>query len=99
MAFHGTLDGVRVGDLLVALEHGQQTGMLRLGSGLETGLIYLVKGQVIEAIVLHRTEVAARGAMAVAVMGAWTSGGFSFSQEEAVRAALTLLVGRAPRPA
>lgn len=95
MAFHGTLDGVQVCDLLVALEHGHQTGMLRLSAGRDTGLIYLVQGRVIDAVVLHATVCAARGAVAVACMGRWSTAGFSFSHVDEAPTRLTMLPGGA----
>lgn len=80
MALVGSLQDMALTDLFQVFSTSSKTGILRLVSGSEHGIIYLAKGALCDAILVRREnrQVLATGETAIIAMLQWTDGRFTF---------------------
>ncbi|MEM8536138.1 MAG: DUF4388 domain-containing protein [Chloroflexota bacterium] len=80
MALVGSLQDMALTDLFQVFSGSSKTGILRLVSGSEHGVIYFAKGTLCDAILVQREnrQILATGETAVIHMLQWTDGQFTF---------------------
>lgn len=86
MALEGTLGDMPLVDLIQIFKMGPKTGVLRLASGTERGVIYVSAGRLIDAVLVRGAErsVLATAEEAVLQLLQWDEATFVFEHDRAV---------------